>query len=193
MDDDSAGGARTEQSARRPRRRSVAKLAERQAKFEAKWRRRKFLEVLPLVGAYVRRSAPALMSACAQPGSAGPLVTISGTDDGEVLSPAPLAGAKRSCTRRASTSAGADEVAATRTRCAGGGGSADPVAGAAGPLSSGRTCVRVHDAWGSEQVQWHGHCDGGCGRADAQLFAMGSRWLCVDCWAIALSASLWAG
>ena len=173
--------ARAERTVQRPRRRSEAKLAERQAQFEAKWRRRKFLEVLPIVGAYIRRSAPAA-PVCPHPSGAG---------DGLVLQPAPLAGAKRNCMRRASTSAGSDE--ADGKRCAGGGGSAEPAACAVGSSRSERHAVRVRGEWGSEQVQWHGRCEGGCGRACVPLTEMAGQWLCEDCWVIALSASLWSG
>ena len=60
-------------------------------------------------------------------------------------------------------------------------------------LPSASYLVRVHDVLGLEHVQWHGRCEGGCGRASIALTEMAERWLCEDCWVIALSASLWAG
>ena len=71
-------------AAQRPRRRSAAKVVERQAKFDAKRRRRKFFEVLPLLGAFIRRAAAA--------GGDGSLPMQSDATDG-----APPGGAERRC------------------------------------------------------------------------------------------------
>ena len=101
-------------AARRPRRRSEAKVAERQAKFEEKRRRRAFFGALPFIGAYIRRveatggngdvPMPSGAADGAQLGSAEPPAAIAAEpmatavgapNDSGGMQPHPLTGGKR--------------------------------------------------------------------------------------------------
>lgn len=163
-------------------------MAERQAKFEERWRRRRFFEALPLVGAYIRRATAT--------GSDGDTPMQLGAADGARLGgaeqPAAAAaggapvGAKRSCVRRASTSAAAEEEAHGK-RCAGGGGSTRPTAAVAvgGARGSEPYAVRTCDVYGVDHVQWYGCCSS-CGRAHVPVWDVGTdparrSWACEEC------------
>ena len=189
---------------RRPRKRSGEKVAEREAKFEQKRRRRKLFEVLPVVGAYMRRTGAASggagdssmqLAAAGGAGGAHPGADVAdavgaaagGAGGGEQLPPAPLAGAKRSCARRGSTSAGAGGEAHGK-RCAGStGGPIRPAAAVAvgGAKGSEPYSCTWRDACGTEYTQWYGCC-GECGRAHMPVFDVNldparRLWLCESC------------
>ena len=203
------GGQQERQvAARRPRRRSEAKVVERAAKFEEKRRRRVFFGALPIIGAYIRRAVatgangnmpmlPGVTDGVSL-GSAEQLIASAvGTSGGSsgMQPPGPaLTGGKRSCTRRDSTSASAGSEASGK-RCAGSGGSAEPVAamavgGARGSEPYSRTWC---DELGHEHMQWYGAC-GECGRAHTPVWDVGRDparrlWVCEEC---RVSRLVWA-
>ena len=190
----------------RPRRRSEAKVVERQAKWQAKCdekrRRRTFLDALPLVGSYIRRATTGsvgdvpMLSGANAPllGNDGPpMAGAVGASEGSggAQPPTPLSGGKRSCERRNSTSAGAGNEACGK-RCEGSGGSARPAAavivgGAPGSEPYSRQWL---DEWGVERMQWYGCC-GECGRVHVPVWDAGCdparrSWACEECHAVRL-------
>ena len=190
-------------AARRPRRRSEAKVAERQAKFEEKRRRRALFGALPLVGAYIRRAAtsgsgnvpmPPVAAGEALLGSVEPPVASaagSPAGHGGTQPPAPLSGVKRSCARRNSTSAGVGSEVSGK-RCEGSGGAARPAAAVAvgGAPGSEPYSRRWLDECGAEHLQWYGCC-GECGRAHVPVWDVGRDparrlWACEECCATRL-------
>ena len=192
----------------RPRRRSAAKVIEREAVWQAKQevrRRRAFFGALSFVGAYIRRaeatdgngSAPMPSGAAngEQLGDAGrPAANAAGAASGGAgggveQPPAPLSGGKRSCERRGSTSAAAGSEASGK-RCEGSGGSARPAAAVAvgGAPDSEPYSQRWLDEWGAERMQWYGCC-GECGHAHVPVWDVGRdparrSWACEECCAV---------
>ena len=184
-------------AARRPRRRSAGKVAERAADWANKCeqrRRRALLAALPFVGAYIRRvesvgsNGDEPMRPAAAHGGDGMLLGSvgrpvagaaggargGGVGGGSSPQPAPLAGAKRSCVRRSSTSAAAGVEAGKR--CAGDGGSSEPAAACAAAGAPRPQPIRL-----LLPVQ-HGTLCGGCGlyTVDIDEFS-GQGWLCEAC------------
>ena len=190
-------------AARRPRRRSEAKVAERAAKFEGKRRRRAFFGALPIIGAYIRRAeatggngdapmSPAATDSARLGSAEPPMANAVGAPEGSggVQPPMPTGG-KRSCARRDSTSAAAGSETSSK-RCAGNGGSAQPAAavtvgGAPGSEPYFRQWL---DEYGAERVQWYGCC-GECGHAHVPVWDVGHdparrAWVCEECRAVRL-------
>ena len=114
----------------------------------------------------------------------------SGVGSGDSPPPSPLSGAKRSCMRRSSTSAGAGGEAGKR--CAADGGSAQPVAALAvgGARGSEPYALPLRNEWGREFMQWYGCC-GGCDRAHVPVEDMGGVWVCEECVQAQCSRMLW--
>ena len=172
----------------------------RQYAFQQKRLRRKLFAVLPLVDQWARRQC--------ESGNESPMFGSGAGSadgaDGELL-PAPLAGSKRACVRRASTSAAADEAGGKR--CAGGGGSTEPVASAAGPTASaaGGSVVRstavgssslmdaaMALACGSSGAEpRHGSCELGCGVVGPLSFGMYGEWACEACEQARVAELVW--
>ena len=181
-------------------------MVERAAKFEEKRRRRAFFGALPLIGTYIRRAVAtgtngnmSMLPGAADDvplGSAEQLmasaVGASGGSGG--MQPPVLTGGKRSCKRRDSTSASAGSEASGK-RCAGSGGSAEPVAAMA--VGGARGSEPYSRAWrdehGHEHMQWYGAC-GECGRAHTPVWDVGRDparrlWVCEEC---RVSRLVWA-
>ena len=175
-------------NAARPRRRSEAKLAERKAKFEDKWRRRRFFDALPLVGAFIRRSAsgsggePTPPDAAVTGGTPMPAAEAGTFVVGAGSGRAPRAGPGASKRRRKRH--GGEPSSA---RCEGSDGSArpTPTATAAAAVRPPSPYVRQWtDEDGRAVSQVYGRC-GGCAEAHALDFREdgGRGWLCAQCWA----------
>ena len=56
---------------------------------------------------------------------------------------------------------------------------------------SPRWLVQVHGLFG--YAEWHGRCEGGCGRGEAVLVEVDTRWLCDECMCLCMAAEMWAG
>lgn len=147
-------------------------MAARKAKFEEKWRRRKFFEILPHVGAFIR----------------GAMATGGGGD--QPMMPVAADGAQLGDAEQQPVASG-DAAAACGMVCRGGGGSADPAVGVPTPEcppSPQRPHVPAPyvqfwvDAVGRRLSQVYGRCGGCAGACVLPHREEGGRgWLCEDC------------